>query len=257
MKKLGLLAASAAMMMAATPAAADGYLGLEYGSSDLSFFGTGNDSDRWEGEGAFGWNGGGWGGQIGGSFGNVEFDTGGDSDYWTGDAHLYWDGGSWKLGGVIAGSDFNDFDVDDFVYGAEAMFNIGGSANLYGSLTAGEVTIFAGNDFDTWNADIGGNVYLSPNVRLGGSIGTGNIDGGGADADTFSAGVNGEFQPWSAPLSITVGYTHFEIDDISTDADTFRVGARWNFGGGSLQERNNATPFSAPGGVAQRLLGAY
>lgn len=256
MKKTALLAAAAALM-AATPAAANGYLGLEYSDSETEFIGD-LELETWQGEGAFGWGGPGVGFQIGGSVGNAEIDAGGDADFWGLDGHVYWHGGAWRVGGVVATTQF-DFgaggDLDETTYGAEAMVDIGSSANIYGSLTASEADFLV--DVDAWNLDVGGNFYATPNVRLGGTIGTGNVDFGGTDADTMSFGVNGEFQPFSFPLSFTAGYNYFEIDDASIESNALQVGARWNFGGGTLQDRNNATPFTTPAGFQRRFWGVY
>lgn len=257
MKKTALFAAAAALL-AASPAAAQGYAGARYSTSDMDFLGTGLDSDSWQGEGAFGWNSGSWGGQIGGSFGNVDLDGLTDSDFWTGNAHLYWDAGSWKIGGVIVTTEADDLESDELTYGIEAMFDIGSSANIYGSATQGEFDFIGLIDFDTWNLDIGGSIYASPNVRFGANVGTGNLDAGsGLDFDTTTAGLNAEFQPWSAPISITLAYNYHDIDDIETTSNTFSVGARWNFGGGTIQDRNNATPFTTNSGVLNRTLGIY
>jgi hypothetical protein len=252
MKKTALLAAAAALLTAA-PAAAQGYLGVEYGN--LDFAGVA-DGDIWQGEGAFGWNSGSWGGQVGASFGNVDFGTG-DADFYTLNGHLFWNAGAWRIGGVVATTQSDDADVDEWAYGVEGMFNTTANTNIFASLTAGETDIF-GPSLDLWNFDIGGNLYATPNVRIGVLLGFGNVDGGGgSDVDTNTYGINGEFQPWAAPVSITAGWTRFEIDDTGFESDLFQIGARWNFGGGTLQDRNNATPFNTTTGLFNRLYGIY
>lgn len=255
MKTMALVAAAAALMTAAPAAAAGGYLGVQYANSDVEFIGD-LEADTWRGEGAFGRTGGGWGAQLGGSFGNSEFDTGADADVWTAEGHLYWNGGAWRLGGVVAHSEL-DFGAggtaDETVYGIEAMFDTSANSNIFGSLTAGEGEFIA--NFDSWNFDAGLNYYLTPNARVGGYLGAGSVDFGGADADTFAAGVNGEFQPFAAPVSITLGWNYSEAEDISVEGNSVQIGARWNFGGGTLQDRNNATPFTVRGGVLDRLFG--
>lgn len=255
MKKTALLAAAAAFVAFAAPAAAQGYLGVEYGANEREFFGADGDGDVWQGEGAFGWNGGGWGAQLGGAFGNLDYGIFGDTDFWTLNGHLYWQGGSWRVGGVVAGSDFDTFLSHDFAYGVEGMFNAGPNTNIFASLTFGDLHFGSTGHADTWNVDVGANFYASPNIRFGGTIGTGEIDGGGGfDSDTFSAGVNGEFQPWSAPVSITLGWSHYD-NDFDAGGDTLSIGARWNFGGGTLQDRNNATPFTTVAGNMNRMFG--
>lgn len=253
MKKTGLLAAAAVLMMAA-PASANGYLGLEYGNADLSFGGPSGDVDVWQGEGAFGWTSGNWGGQVGGSLGNVDGGSG-DADFWTLNGHVYWDAGSWRIGGVVATTSIDESsNIEEWAYGLEALFETSANSNIVGSLTMGDVD----GDADLWNFDIGGNFYTSPNVRFGGFVGFGNIDPDSTtDADTMSYGLNTEFQPWSAPVSITLGWNHFEIDDVGVDSDTLQVGARWNFGGGTIQDRNNAAPFDTHTGYLNRFYGIW
>jgi len=257
MKKTALFAAAAALM-AASPAAANGYLGLEYGTGSIDLGGPDSDSELWQGEGAFGFGGsGGWGGQIDGSVGNIEFDAGGDADVYTLAGHLWFGGSGWRLGGVIATANLDDgtTEVEDFVYGIEGTYDFGPNTVLISSLTTGESET-SGADADTWNWDAGVNFYPSPNIRIGGFFGVGNVDSG-VDADTTSFGINGEFQPWSAPVSITLGWNSFEIDDIDLNSDAFTIGARWNFGGGTVRDRDNSTPFDTNTGFASRLYGVW
>ena len=250
--------AVAAVSMMATPAMAQGYVGLEYSSGEVDAILGSADIDGWRGEGAVGFGGeGSWGGQIGGSFGNVESDSS-DADTLTLDGHLFWTSGDWRLGGVVALTQVDDSgSTDEWAYGVESMLSIGANSNLYASLTAGSVDSGGGSEGDLWNLDGGGNFYASPNFRFGAMVGIGNIDFGSADADTMSAGLNGEFQPWSAPVSITFGWTYFEIDDADLKSNSFHVGARWNFGGGTVQERDGALPFTTGTGYFSRLYGVY
>lgn len=257
MRKTAFVAAVAALMTATPALAAGGYAGVSYSNTDLEFFGSDTEIDTWQGEAAVGFSGGGWGAQLGGSFGNLDFDTGGDADAWALDGHVYWDGGTWRIGAVILHTDL-DFgggggSVDETVYGIEAMVNTSPNTNIFASLTTGEGEFLA--DYDVWNLDVGGNFYASPNIRIGGYIGTGNVDFGPADSDTFSAGINGEFQPWAVPVSLTVGWNYYEAEDVSLETNAFRIGARWNFGAGTLQDRNNATPFATRGGLLDRAFG--
>ena len=256
MKKTALLAAAAALM-AASPAAANGYIGLEYGSGSIDLGGPDVDTDVWQGEFAAGFGGPGWGGQIDGSIGNVEADSGGDADAWTLTGHLWCSGGNWRFGGVLGASQLSDggTDIDDFIYGIEGTYDISPNAQLISSLTGGETD--SGTSIDTFNWDFGANFFPSPNIRIGGFFGIGNLDGGGVDVDTSSFGINGEFQPWSAPVSITLGWNSFEIDDIDANSDVFTIGARWNFGGGTLQDRHNAAPFDTNTGFGSRLYGIW
>lgn len=209
MKSVLLLVAAT---MIATPAAAGGYVGLEYGNTDLN--GGGGEGDIWQGEGELGWKHGNWGGQVGAQLGNLAFDTGGDTDFWGLNAHLFFDGGGWRLGAVIASTtlDFVGGEVDEVAYGVEGMLDITSNANLFSNFTVGELD-FIGGTYDTWNLDAGANYYFTPNIRVGASVGTGNLERPGVDIDTMSYGINAEFQPWSAPVSITLAWNSFELVD--------------------------------------------
>lgn len=257
MKKTALLAAAAALF-AASPAAADGYLGLEYGSASIDTGGE-TEIDVWQGEGAYGFSGANWGSQIDGSVGNLEVDSGGDADFWTLGGHLWWQGAGFRIGGVFSTTQLDDggSDLEETSYGIEGTYDVGANFVLFSSITTGSVDAGGGSDVDTFNWDIGGNYYVSPNIRIGGYFGTGNLDVGPADVDTTSYGLNAEFQPWSAPVSITLGYNRFEIDDLNGEADALQIGARWNFGAGTLRDRNKATPFDTNTGYVNRLYGIW
>lgn len=69
MKKTALMAAAAALMAASPAAATGGYLGIEYGSGESDILLGESDSEGWQGEGAVGFGGAGWGAQVDGSFG--------------------------------------------------------------------------------------------------------------------------------------------------------------------------------------------
>jgi len=252
MKKTALFAAVAALM-AATPAAAGGYVGLSYGSTDADS--ASSDIDTWQVEGAVGHNSGGWGFQVDGSIGNSESDTG-DADHTQFAGHLYWGGSGWRFGGVIVAANVDDSgaEVEEFAYGIEATHDFGPNSVLVASATFGEVEYF-GSDIDTWNIDAGLNFYTASNFKFNVNLGFGNLDAGGAEADTISGGIGAEWAPFAAPVSFTIGWNHFDDDDTIIGAsDTISIGARWNFGGGSLRDRDNATPFDTRTGFYPRVL---
>lgn len=255
MKKTALLTAAAALMMA-SPAMAHGYLGLQYGNTNVDSGGSDTDVDVWQGEGAFGFAGPTVGGQVDGSFGNLEV-SGTDVDFWTLTGHIWWDMNAWRFGGVVGTTqlDAGGSDIEEWLYGFETRYNFG-QANAFGSMTFGSVDS-GGSDVDLWNLDGGLNYYASPNTRVGGTLGWGNIDGGGTDVDTFSFGLNGEIQPWSAPVSLHAGWNYFNIDDADLSSNVFTIGARWNFGGGTVQDRDNLTGYDTYTGYVNRLYGIY
>jgi hypothetical protein len=252
MKKIALLAAATALLTG-TQAMAQGYVGAVYNNDS---FDSGVEVDVWQGEGAAGFRGQSWGAQIDGSFGNYS-NGGGDQDFWALAGHVFYNGEGWRLGGVVATTHIDaGIEDEEIAYGAEGSWDVGPRTVLIGSATGGETTFF-GTDFDTWVADVGVRHYITPNIRIGGTLGYGNLEAGGADLDATSIGINGEFQPWSAPISITVGYDHYETDIFDIDVDSFSIGARWNFGAGTLRDRDNAAPFDTRTVFYQRLYGIH
>ena len=250
MKKTALLAAVAAFS-AAAPAAAQGYLGLEYSSSD-----NGSDKyDVWQGEGAFGFGGDNWGSQINASVGQLGGDS--EADIWTLGGHLWWQGDGWRLGAVAATTrlDFSGTKNYETQYGVEGTWDVTPNAVLFSSYTIGDITTGGSADATDW--DLGVNFYAGDNLRIGGVVGFGSFDFGGPgnDFDTTSLGINGEFQPWTAPVSVTLALNRYELQ--SDNVDAFRIGARWNFGGGTLRERDNATPFDTHTGLIDRSYGIW
>ncbi len=242
MKKTALLAAAAALFVA-TPALAQsgGSIGLNYTSVE-------DDAEGYQIDGAFGSASGSFGFQVDAGIGSLE-----DVDTQTIAGHAYWNGGAWRLGGVIAytnlGADGSD-DVSETAYGVEGTWDLGTQAVVLGSYTVGESEFFT--DIDTSFFDIGLNYYFTENFRVGGSYGFGNLDSGGGDSDVSNLRFNAEWQPWTTPVSFTLGYNSFDVDGSSDSLDSWSIGARWNFGG-SLRERDNATPFDARTGFWQRF----
>ncbi|MGE3251856.1 MAG: hypothetical protein AB7J28_16910 [Hyphomonadaceae bacterium] len=256
MKKTTAILTAAAAVMLTTPAMAHGYLGLNYGNTNLDA-GEGEEADisNWQADGAIGSGHGGWGWQADASAGNLEGEGGeGDASFWTVTGHLYWGGDGWRVGGVAGLTDVEEIDDSEWMIGAEGAIDFTPNAEGFASATWGGL-----EEVDLWNIDGGVNVFPSPNVRIGGTIGIGHIEGEGGEgeADTFSAGINGEIQPWSAPISIVGGWNLFNIDDADIDSNTFTIGARWNFGGGSVQERHNFTGIDTYTGYLNRFYGIY
>lgn len=255
MKKTTLLAATAALVCA-TPAFAQdhgGYAGLRYSTGELDQ-GPTSDIDAWQGEAEVGFTHGAWGGQFGGSFGNADVSTSNDTDFFTLNAHLNWGGENWRVGGFVVYGSIDEINVDEWTYGAEAAFDIGPNATIFGTGALGNLD--GPTDSDIWNFDAAFAYYFTDNFRLSGNVGTGNIDD--FDYDTTTYGINGEVQPFSVPISFTFGWNAISIDGSGFDADGdyLSVGARWNFGAGTLRDRNSVTPFNQPTAYAQRVYGA-
>lgn len=240
MKKTALLAAAAALF-AATPAFAQagGSIGLNYTNIE-------DEAEGYQLDGAFGSASGSFGFQLDGGFGSIE-----DADTQSIAGHAYWNSGGWRVGGVYAYTnlDGGGDSASETAYGIEGTWDLGTQAVVLASYTIGETDL--GVDVDTSSFDIGLNYYFTENFRVGASYGFGKLEEGGDEADTGNLRLNTEWQPWTTPVSFTLGYNSFDSDGL-TDADSWSIGARWNFGG-SLRERDNATPFDTRTGFFQRL----
>ena len=105
---------------------------------------------------------------------------------------------------------------------------------------------------DTWKVDAGIRYYITPNARVDATIGVGRRWNTTWESDLTYFSVKGEFQPWSAPVSVTVGYTRAEeLNEAASptfEQDTLSIGLRWSFGGETIRDRDNSTPFDTRSG---------
>jgi hypothetical protein len=247
------LLATTIFALMGTPAFAqervNGYVGIDYANSA---FDGGYDADLWQADAALGFSHGQFGLQLDGSVGSFES----DSDTWAVAGHANYAGSGWRVGAVVAATSFDGGD-EEVVYGIEGNYDIGERAVIGASGTLGSVPVLY-DDFDTWNIDVDLAFYVTPNWRLGGRVGVGNLENSLWEVDTTSVGLGVEVQPWAAPLSIAVAYDYFDRDGtptFETEIDAFSVSLRWNFSGGSLRERDSVTPFDTRTQFIQRSYG--
>ena len=86
--------------------------------------------------------------------------------------------------------------------------------------------------------------YATPQLRLSGGAAYTNVDAdnvfiGAGDVDAWSAGVAAEYQFANSPYSVFGGYDYVKSSDLDVDANVFKIGMRYSFGGG-LQARDQA-----------------
>lgn len=237
-----IIGAAAALAVVAAPsvAAANGYVGVVYSNSD---FGGGDDVESWGAEGAVAFAG------SGSIVFEIDAAVNTTDDSGTGDdetgyglvGHLYARNSDHLFGGFvgIAGSD----DTETWLAGLEA-------SKFFSQWTLAGAVFYGNNDdFDTdgWGANVEGRVFLNDNFRLNGNVGWVSVDSGGADDDAMLYGVGGEFQFATFPVSIGAGWSTIDFD--GGDVDTWTIGARWNFGGQTLmdRDRNGASQASVIG----------
>ncbi len=251
MNKAALLAAAAAMA-SATPAFAQvgGYVGVDYTATEFQLFGK-EDLEGRQAEFSLGFAGERWGAQIEGGYGNVAYEFI-DNDITTFAGHFWYSGENWRLGGVIARTADDYFGLTEWAYGIEGTYDITPNAVVSVSYTRGD------NDegyYESTDLDFALNYYVTPNLRLGALVGAGEYDYGPM-LDSRSLGLNVEYQPFAAPVSFTLGWASYDLQDDPMESESLSFGVRWNFGAATLRERDNITPFNAAMGYDARATGA-
>lgn len=217
-------AALAALMTAGVANAQSGHVGLSYQNNDS---GGGGDVENLAVSGAvlLGSN-----VQLNGRYADVED---GDVDAFGLDAFLFSRSDSSAFGGFVG---YQSFDFGSSV----EEWTIGGVGELYTGNTnwTGQLG-YSDTEDEVRVIHLDGQVrhFLSPNFSFQGNLGYGDIEFDSAGStDYWSGGLGGEFQFTGAPISIHAGWQHFDFD--GGELDTLGIGARWNFGGGTLMDRS-------------------
>ncbi|HEY8618240.1 hypothetical protein [Phenylobacterium sp.] len=228
---MATVAAATLLSAAAAQAQTVGYVGGNYVRTDGDVAGFDVESDGFEIEGAAAFDAGNLGVQIDGAFGDSE-----DADsVWTATGHLNTQVGAAQVGG-FAGFVTSDGDTLWGV-GAEAQADLAPNTVLYGQIGYGKADDL---DVDAWALRGEIRQYFTETFKVTGSLGyiTADADGAG-DLDAWTFGADAEYQFANTPFSVFAGYERLEFDDIDADANTFRIGGRFTFGG-SLRARDKA-----------------
>ncbi|MBJ7412200.1 MAG: porin [Phenylobacterium sp.] len=243
-----LFAAAAAVALLGSAVAANaqtvGHVGANYSRTDLDVAGFDADADVYQLEGAVRFDAGSLGAQVDGAITNYD----GDETSFGVTGHLNTKVGSGLVGG-FAGVETSD-DITFWGLGLDAQANLGPATSLYGQAGYGTSDDLGDADFWAVRGEI--RHFVSDNLRLQGSLGYTRIDVSGGDADGWNAGVEAEYQFAETPFSVVAGYDHFDSNDLSSNADTFRIGVRYTFGG-TLKDRDQS---GASLGSVGRLFGA-
>lgn len=229
--KATLIAGAAFAALLAAPAFAEtaptGYVGLEYGRSNIDVGALDDDFDAWGVNGAVAFDAGALGVQLDAAYGNSD-----DADSYSANAHLFTRNESYLLGGFVG-----VFDGD----GSETAYVVGAEAQKYfDDVTLAGVLAYGDSDDNTLDGvwGLGGEVryFVNDNFKLSGGLGWAD-----ADADkVWSAGVGGEYQFSAAPVSVYVNYARSEFDKADVSVDTFGIGVRYAFGGTTLKSRDRS-----------------
>ncbi len=253
MKKylLGAAAALAMVIPGVASAQQSGYVDLGYSNTDGDVAGVDFEGDGWTLGGTTAWGGDGTVGvQLDAVYGDSE-----DASSWAIGGHLFSRNEGYLIGGF---ANYGGIDVDGADSSDAWTVGVEGQAYLTRTTLDGALSYSESDDADAslTALDLGATHFVTDNFSFGGSLGFGNIEAFGADADVISYGVGAEYQFAATPISVFGGWQHFDLDDYDTEADTLNVGVRYNWGG-SLFERNRSGASLARGSGLGRLAGLY
>jgi len=226
-KKIVLAAAASVAALLAGPVlaqdVASGYIGAGYTKAELD--------DTFETEG---WNlHGSVNFPMSGSLG-VQVDAGytsvddADAESMFGQAHLYNRGENGSFGGFLAYADSED--VGMWAGGLEGQHYMD-RVTVAGVIGFGKVDEL---DAEAFGAAGQARLFANDNLRFDVTLGLVETDGD----DTTSVGVGGEWQLSGTPLSVFGSWDHSDSD--IGDVASVTVGVRFNFGTGSLMERDRS-----------------
>jgi len=165
--------------------------------------------------------------QLSGRYANIDVgDTG--ADYFDIDGFLFSRSDTGAYGGYLSYDnveDTNEWSIGGFIQSYSDNWNW--TAQLGYADTEG--------DAQNINLDGEGRYFFSDNFSVQGNLGYGTFEGE-ASGDYFSGGLGAEIGFDNSPISLFGAWEHYEFD--SNGVDTFGIGARWSFGGGSVKERS-------------------
>lgn len=219
-------AAIAALMTTGVAHAQSGHVGVGFQSTDL---GSGTELDATSVDGAFLLTD---NFQLNAGYASVD----GDIDSWGIDAFLFQRSEAGSFGGYLG---YQTVDGGSTV----ESWSLGLTGQIYSGNTtwSGQLgySDTEGGDVTVTHIDGEARHFFGDNFSAQANLGFGTVDvSGGGSGDYWSGGVGGEWQFTGAPISIYGGWQHVDFD--GGDSDTLGLGLRWNFGGGTLLERDRS-----------------
>lgn len=167
--------------------------------------------------------------QINGRYSDLE----GEADGWGIDAFVFSRNDRYGYGAFAGYSTIDVFDADEWSIGGFGQLYSGNStwtAQLGYSDTEGDVQVI--------HLDGEGRFFLTENLSVQANLGYGDLDSDFGGTDYWTGGIGAEWLIPGTAISINGGWQHLDVDGF--EADSLGVGVRWNFGGGSLLERNRS-----------------
>jgi opacity protein-like surface antigen len=236
MKKSLLVAAAAtvALMASAAQAQVAGHVGVNYARTNVDVAGPNPDLDSYQLESAVAFNLGQFGAVIDGAVTDVGGDVDDLVDYaFTG--HL-----NGKVGGALVGGFGGVFATKNLTVwsaGVEGQAALAPNVTLYGQAGYGNSDDLDGANLWALRGEV--RYFVNDNVKLQGQAGWNKVDTDHLGSyDTWTVGVEGEYQFAGTPWSVLAGYDYSDSSDLDVKTSTFRVGGRYTFGGATLKARD-------------------
>ncbi|GAA0767521.1 hypothetical protein [Brevundimonas olei] len=158
---------------------------------------------------------------------------GGDETTLAGAVHLSKKIEGMRFGGFVGAS--------EALGGTMTTFGLEGQKYLDRATLTGVASYSNLHDADIWNVAADAAFYATPQLRLNAGAAYANADNlfVGGSVDGWSVGVGAEYQFADTPYSVFGGYDYAKSSDLDVDANVFKIGMRYSFGGG-LQARDQA-----------------
>lgn len=238
--KISLLATAAATAFALVASSAQaqvvtaGHVGVNYARTNLDVPGPNPDLDNYQLEGAVQFNLGSLNALVDGAVTDVGGDVKDQVDYaFTG--HVNGKLGTALVGGF--GGVYTTTNLNIWSLGVEGQVPVTDQISLYGQ--AGWGTSNDLDDANLWAVRGEARYFPQDNIKLQGQAGWNTVDTDHLGSyDTWTVGVEGEYQFAGTPWSVLAGYDYADNSDLDVKANTFRVGGRYTFGGQTLKQRD-------------------
>jgi hypothetical protein len=236
---LSLLAcAGAAAAQQASPVS--GQVGLEYMRSNMETAGTNLDVDFITLEGAIAYGSGHFGGSLDGAITQDQLTPGREEMAYTGTLHLNLRGAIGQvdgLVGVFGGADNSD-NLQVHGGGLEAQANVSDWMILNAQLGFGRTNDLVGATSKLWATRFDARYYPMEDLKLQASYGYQEAKDIFGKHHSWIAGVEAEYILPNTPFSLVAGYNRYEISQLDTISNVWRIGGRYTFGVPTLHQRD-------------------
>jgi len=243
MKKV-IFGAAAAMALAGAGAQAAnaqtmGFADLSYTHTDVDDVDLNTDTINLGGAVAAPIGGTGWNTQLNAHFHRTSIEDGPDLTMGDGAVHAYYSGSNWKLGGMLGVQDFAGEGI--YSFGVDGQYNFS-TVSLTGQIAYNNADNSGGN---FWTEAVEGKWFAQEDFALSAHYTHLGGDDDSFVTDTNLYGVGAEYKFATSPISVFADYTRTDVDDsalFAADSNAFTIGVRYNFGDGTLHDRQNEGP---------------